>query len=71
MYTINVAKQKGRNWNNTGWDYSFYFRVELDYIEETKQLTKELMWFYPSPQYCISVSKSTTTRTDLLIADNM
>ena len=71
MYTINIAKGRGQNWNNTGLQYKHHFRVEIQDSDEAKQVVKELMGVYPAPKYNVTMSKATTTRVEMWLADNM
>jgi len=64
-YRINIAEGKGRNWDDTGLQYSHYYAVETDYEETMLRIVEDLMEMYPYPSYEITVSKSTTTSTRL------
>ena len=70
-YRINIAEGKGRNWNDTGLQYSHYYAVETDYEETMLKIVDDLMQIYPYPAYDITVSKSTTTSTKVFLAQNM
>ena len=69
-YRINIAEGKGRNWNDTGLQYSHYYAVKTDYEETMLKIVEDLMQIYPYPAYDITVSKSTTTSTKVLFSQN-
>jgi len=71
MYTINIAEGKGRNWDDTGLQYSHHFRVEIRDSVDAKRVVKELLGFYPAPRYNVTMTKSTTTSVSMWLADNM
>lgn len=64
-YRINIAEGTGRNWNDTGLQYSHYYAVKTDYEDTMIRIVDDLMQIYPYPAYEITVSKSTTTITRL------
>jgi len=67
-YRINIAEGKGRNWNDTGLQYSHYYAVETDYEETMLKIVDDLVQIYPHPAYDITVSKSTTISTKVFYA---
>ena len=71
MYTINIAKGNGRNWNDTGLQYKHHFRVEIRDSDEAKQVVSELLGFYPAPEYNVTMRKATTTSVEMWLAENM
>ena len=69
MYTINISKATGRNWNDTDYSYAFYFRINTDMItakgstlhgSTLTDLLTEMRMVYPSPQYKVDVYKTVT-----------
>ena len=70
-YRINIAEGKGRNWNDTGLQYRHYFAVEVDFEDTMLKIVDDFMQMYPYPTYNITVSKSTTTSTNVFLAQNM
>lgn len=69
-YRINIAEKKGRtlqHWDNTDFNYGHYFKIETDRHETMLKIVEDLMQIYPHPAYNITVSKSTTTSTEVAL----
>lgn len=67
-YRINIAEGTGRNWDDTGFEYEHYFKVETDRRDTMLKIFEDLTQVYPYPAYNVTVSKSTTTSTEVFLA---
>ena len=62
-YRINVSKDDGPNWNNTGRQYRYYFHIETNLIQDDlKILVDELRTQWPMPEHKVEVSWEQTHR---------
>lgn len=74
-YRINVARSVGPNWNNSGPSYQHYFAIVTDTLLPTVSMTPtgktlemlvcEMRDQYPLPHYDVTVTKSSSTSTEL------
>jgi hypothetical protein len=62
-YRINVSKDDGPNWDNSGRSFRYYFHIETTLFGDAlRDLVDEIRNQWPAPSYKVEVSKHQTYR---------